>query len=524
MGKQPKPKASSGGRGGARGQAEVTILLSSGDAALREAWSQTTPPQGFRLATAAGLRAEDLAGPDPHLVLVDASAAGSRGALGDALRLHAARIIWVGPAEALQRLGPERLAEAYDVVPTPATPAVLGQRLAWWARSISRTAALEDIGRRVEGLAGQNERLAARVAEIEAGAKALLSRHEVLEEVLKRIREVARLSRRINTLDMKEILQVSIERLPALVDAQRASFYVYDAAADRLVLQGHTHGRPIAERVDLKDSPQSPMAVAVRRGELLVIGEFGEFERAEDLALVREFQNEYATRSCIIAPLKGGGRVRGILNLADKAGGGSFDESVDLPVVEQIAELIGASIYNVELYREMELAAKTDPLTGLANRRAIEEALRRETDRSGRYGSHLTVLMIDVDHLKVINDKFGHDAGDECLRNLAATIAETVRSVDVPGRWTGGDEFLVVLPDTPAAAARRLAQRILDRVQSRTLVRGREHLAASLSIGMAEHQRGETVESLIRRVDQAMYAAKQSGRNRIITDGETAQD
>jgi diguanylate cyclase (GGDEF)-like protein len=522
MGRRAKPNGSSGGANGAGESREIAVLLATADEALRKAWAKTAPPPGFRLTTTADLRPEHLTGRDVHLVLVDVSAAGSRGALGDALRRHAARIVWVGPAEALAHLGPERLAEAYDSISTPAEPALLGQRLAWWARSIQRTAAMEDLGRRAEDLAGRNERLAARLSEVETGAQALLSRQQVAERILQRVRQVARLSRKINTLDLAEIVRVAIEMLPALVEAQRASFYLYDDAADRLVLQGHTHGRPIAERVDLKENPRSPMAVAVRRGELLLISEFSEFERAEDLALVREFQDEYATRSCIIVPLKGGGRVRGILNLADKGGDGHFDESVDLPVVEQIAELIGASIYNIELYREQELAAKTDPLTGLANRRAIEEILARETDRSHRYGSHLTVLMIDVDHLKTINDKYGHDAGDECLRSLAATIAETVRSVDVPGRWTGGDEFLVVLPDTPAAAARRLAQRILDRVQSRTLVRGREHLAASLSIGMAEYDRNETAESIIHRVDRAMYAAKKSGRNRIATDGETA--
>ncbi len=257
------------------------------------------------------------------------------------------------------------------------------------------------------------------------------------------------------------------------------------------------------------------MAVALRRGELLLIGEFREFEQAANVVLDREFESQYASRSCVIVPLKGGGRVRGILNLADKRGGGRFDEEIDLPVVEQIAELIGASIYNVELYQEMERRAKSDPLTGLANRRAMEEALAREADRSRRYGSRLAVVMIDVDNLKVINDKFGHEAGDEILRNLAATIAETVRSVDVPGRWTGGDEFLVVLPDTSAAQAARLGRRLLERLRRHPVMRDREQVPASLSIGVAEFVKEDSVESLIRRVDAALYAAKKGGRNQI---------
>jgi diguanylate cyclase (GGDEF)-like protein len=502
----------------------VTVLLCTPDAALREAWSKVQAPGPFRLLDEPCLRPEHLAG-GAHLVLVDAAAAAeAQGPLAEALDDAPERCIWTGTAEAIQRLGPMRIARAYDILLTPTTPAILSQRMAAWEHSIRRTAALEEIGRRVEDLARRNEQLAARTSEVEALAQAAREHSERLQRVLQRIRQAARLAREVNSLDFDRIVRVCIERLPALVEADRASLYLYDAAADRLILQAHTHGRPIAERVDLQENPQSPMAMAVQRGEALLIGEFGEFERSADVALVREFGEQYATRSCIIVPLKGGGRVRAILNLADKHGGGRFDEMTDLAVVEQIAELIGASIYNVELYREMERQAKTDPLTGLANRRAIEEALAHEADRSRRYGAHLTVLMIDVDHLKTINDRHGHETGDEVLRNLAATIAETARSVDVPGRWTGGDEFVVVLPDTSATQARRLAQRLLDRAQQRPVVRGRERLVGGLSIGVAEYRRDESIESLLHRADQAMYAAKQGGRSRIAVDGEPPPD
>jgi len=502
---------------------EVTILLCSPDAALREAWSRVAAPAHFRLEAQAEVRPEHLAPGRALLVLVDAAtAAAAPESLTDALEAAAERCVWTGGPEAIDRLGPGLIARAYDVLPTPATPAMLAHRLSVWERSIHRTAALEDMGRRVDALAQSNEQLASRLAAAEAQVRAAQQRERCAEQVLDRVHQVGRLSREVNTLDFEKIVRVSIERLPALVEAARASLYLYDAAADRLVLQAHSHGRAVAERVDLGENPQSPMALAVRRGELLVIGEFGEFERSADLVLVREFQEQYATRSCIIVPLKGGGRVRGILNLADKRGGGRFDETVDLPVIEQIAELIGAAVYNIELYQEMERRAKTDPLTDLANRQAAEEALAHEIDRSRRYGSDLTILMVDVDHLKMINDRHGHDAGDAILKNLAQVVAETVRAVDVPSRWTGGDEFVVVLPDTSASQARRLAKRLLDRVQERPVTCGRERLVSGLSIGVAQYRPGESMESLIRRADQAMYAAKQRGRSRI-ADGDDEQ-
>ena len=503
---------------------EVVVLLCTADGALHRAWTRTEPPPGFHLESLPELRPEHLTADSATLVLVDAAAAlEAEGAMADAFEQSAGRCVWIGPAETLDRLGALRIEAAYDVLVTPTSPAILGRRLAGWARNIRRTAALEQIGRRVETLAEKNEHLAACLTETETQAARLKEQRGRLDQALRRIRQVATLSREINSLDLDKIIAVCVQRLPALIEASRASFYLYDAASDRLVLQGHSHGYPIAERIDLQESSRSPMAVAVRRGELLLIREFGQFEQTADLVFDREFRDQYSTHSCIIAPLKGGGRVRGVLNLADKQGGGRFDEEIDLPVVEQIAELIGASIYNVELYQEMERRAKTDPLTGLANRRSLEEALSRECDRGRRYGSRLTVLLIDVDQLKRINDQIGHHAGDLVLGHVATVLAETVRSVDSPGRW-GGDEFLVVLPDTSASQAKRLARRLLDRFQKYPTMMGKTRLETTLSIGLAEAQPKELPESLIYRVDQAMYAAKRAGQNRITIAEPTSPD
>jgi diguanylate cyclase (GGDEF)-like protein len=257
------------------------------------------------------------------------------------------------------------------------------------------------------------------------------------------------------------------------------------------------------------------MAMAVARGELLLIGEFVEFEQSEDVVLNREYRDRYATASCIICPLKAGGQVRGILNLADKVGGGRFDQDIDLPVVEQIAELIGSSIYHVELYREMERRAKTDALTELPNRRAVEEALAREIDRARRYGMRLSVVMIDVDELKTINDRFGHEAGDAVLTAFADAMTDAVRSVDVPGRW-GGDEFLLVLPATGADQAEQLARRLFDSVRRHPVTTGSlVEYVTRLSIGVAELGPEEDLGQLIRRADEAMYEAKRAGRDRV---------
>ncbi len=495
----------------------LTILLCSAEASVESAWDRASPPAGFRLESAESLSADLLVRGDAVLVLVDAEAArAAEGELAEALEAAAPRCVWVGPAQAVERLGAARIEQAYDILVTPTSPEVLGRRLRGWARNVQRTAALEAMGRRVEQLAEQNDRLAARIAEMETQARMAEKQRGRLDQALARIRQVTQLSREVNALDLDKIVKVCTERLPALVGAKRASMYLYDAADNRLILQGHSHGYPIAERVDLDDNARSPMAAALRSGELLLISEFQAFEQAQDIVLEREFRNQYATGSCVIVPLKAGGTVRGVLNLADKESGTPFDPEIDLPVIEQIAELIGASIYNVELYQEMERRAKTDPLTDLANRRATEEALARETDRGRRYSRLMSVLMIDVDGLKAVNDAHGHEAGDRVLKDLAAMIIETVRSVDAPGRWAG-DEFLVVLPDTSASQATLLATRLVERARAQPTRIGEKAVELSLSVGVAEYDGKETTADLVRRVDRAMYDAKRQGRGRIAT-------
>ncbi len=491
----------------------LVVTLASADEALRGAWDRVDAPDGFHLEAASAVSPAPLVSGEAVLAVVDAAAFADPDA-AEGWGPHLARCVVAGSAEALAALGRARLAEAYDLLALPTTAPVLACRVADWARNIRRTGALEDLGRRAEELAERNDRLASRLEGIQTETEVLERQSRRLAAALERIRHVARLSREINSLDLDRIVRVATADVPDLVGARRASLYLYDAAADRLVLQGHNHGYPIADRIDLADAPRSPMALAVRGGELLLVGTFTDLERQSDVVVEREFATRYDTGSCAIVPLKGGARVRGVLNLADKASGEPFDRDIDLPVLEQIAELLGASIWNVELYREAERRAKTDPLTDLANRRAIEEALEREIDRSRRYGSPLSCLMFDVDGLKKVNDAHGHDAGDAVLVHLARVLVATVRSVDVPGRWAG-DEFLVVLPDTVGSQAKRLARRLMAALREKPVRIDDACVDARISIGLAQYVKDEALADLLRRVDQAMYAAKHEGRDRI---------
>ncbi|ETK40428.1 diguanylate cyclase [Pseudomonas fluorescens FH5] len=169
-----------------------------------------------------------------------------------------------------------------------------------------------------------------------------------------------------------------------------------------------------------------------------------------------------------------------------------------------------------------ELAA-TDALTGLANRRTLDERLRLEWDRAQRSIESLSVLMIDVDHFKAFNDRHGHQGGDEALRAVAQVIASHIRRpADLAARY-GGEEFAVVLPNTDAKGAWVIAEHIRKGVQHLPRKAGDEQ-PITVSIGMSTWQKHSRIslEDLLLKADQALYQAKHSGRNRIVDVSKTS--
>ncbi len=167
--------------------------------------------------------------------------------------------------------------------------------------------------------------------------------------------------------------------------------------------------------------------------------------------------------------------------------------------------------------REDELVrlATTDPLTGAFNRRFGADRLAEMFGRYRRYGNAVSVLMVDIDHFKKVNDSFGHDRGDMVLRGLAQTLRELLRKPDVIARW-GGEEFLVLMPETPADRAALVGNRIIEAVRARTFETDHGPVSITISIGLATTAPDmETVDALIKRADNALYAAKAAGRDRL---------
>ncbi|HUK66127.1 MAG TPA: diguanylate cyclase [Anaeromyxobacteraceae bacterium] len=169
---------------------------------------------------------------------------------------------------------------------------------------------------------------------------------------------------------------------------------------------------------------------------------------------------------------------------------------------------------------QLQLLARTDALTGLANLRAFRSRLEDEVKRARRYQTPLSCVMVDMDHLKPINDELGHAAGDVALGKVAEVLRSELRETDFGARY-GGDEFVMLLPHTSAAEARVLAERICARLRETTIeVRGRElHMSASFGIAALSEGEDETGETLVRQADLALYAAKRAGRGRVESTG-----
>ena len=232
-------------------------------------------------------------------------------------------------------------------------------------------------------------------------------------------------------------------------------------------------------------------------------------------------------RPLYIAPLL----LAGVMLLARTVRAVLAPESVTVEVAQNTLLSVGSSLAGLmaalllqmtlvalvvtRLVDRLERLSRHDALTGLLNRRAIDEILSQEEQRVRRLSGRLSVLMIDIDHFKRINDSQGHGVGDRALQHLAAVMRTQLREIDHLSRW-GGEEFLAVLPATSAAEALVMAERLADRVRSLPLVNDDIRQALTASIGVAEWGGpDDTVAQLLARADAALYQAKRNGRDQV---------
>jgi diguanylate cyclase (GGDEF)-like protein len=319
---------------------------------------------------------------------------------------------------------------------------------------------------------------------------------------------------RITSSDPERTYVAVLSNSRDLLQAERASIQIFDESTSELVIKA-------AVGMTTEISTLSP----TRLGE----GIAGRVLGQERPLLVADVEGSglepapasrgYKTKSFLCYPIVINGRKVGVLNLTDKTGGGAYD-SVDLSLLEIISPQVAVALERAEWQEkanQFQLISITDPLTGLPNRRYLEERLNEELKRSRRYEYPMSFLMIDIDDFKLYNDLNGHPAGDAALQITANCLKAALRSADIASRY-GGEEFCILLPQTSLVEAGVIAERIRERVASETFPYGRSQPlgALTISIGVSTFSGStDTPQKVIGAADRALYRAKSLGKNRI---------
>jgi len=215
-------------------------------------------------------------------------------------------------------------------------------------------------------------------------------------------------------------------------------------------------------------------------------------------------------RSYLVIPICLHDQVRGLLRL-DGDTPGKFSAE-DAKRLQPLANAAAIALENARLFGEVQRLAITDGLTGTYNRRHFFELAEHELNRASRFGHPVSAILLDVDHFKQVNDTYGHAAGDQVLRVLAERCGESIRDIDILGRY-GGEEFAIILPATDLSGARNVAERLRQCISDVPVLTDRGDITITISVGVASND--QDVAALLNRADAAMYAAKQAGRNRV---------
>lgn len=271
-------------------------------------------------------------------------------------------------------------------------------------------------------------------------------------------------------------------------------------------------GAPFGAEQKVHEDPLNAWVLA--KGASLVIKDLEKDFRFRGLDMA-----QFKGRSFHLSPLLSSqGAVAGLVRV-ESAKREAMDQE-DGRLLESLVVLASLAFENAKLYREAQELAVTDGLTRLLLRRSLLERIEQELRRGLEQGTPTSLVMMDIDHFKSVNDTYGHPAGDAVLRDVAAMVRRSVRDVDVCGRY-GGEEFGVLLPQTDAKGAQLVAERIREAVRARPFELRGEQRQVTVSLGVSTAPvHGSDSRTLIEAADTALYASKQNGRDRVTMAGE----
>jgi two-component system cell cycle response regulator len=320
------------------------------------------------------------------------------------------------------------------------------------------------------------------------------------------IMEMTKKLRKISTLE--NALAQICETALAVIPGDGASIRLFDETREHLLAAARAG-----------QSVHKSRSARFRRGEGFIgwVAEYGRpalvNDTSRDKRFARRPDQKRDVKSIVCAPLFSGNEVFGVLGVTHRESHAFAHEDVDL-----LQLLANCAAPSVELAR-LERLSLTDALTLAFNRRYLERRLTEEIKRARRHESALALIVVDLDHFKLINDTHGHHAGDLVLREVAFTLRQNLREHDVLTR-TGGDEFMLLMQDTDLGAAKKAAARLAKMLRARDIVIDEVKkltVRITASFGITELQRRDDLKSFVARADRAAYKAKRAGRDRIRT-------
>ncbi len=323
------------------------------------------------------------------------------------------------------------------------------------------------------------------------------------------------ISQAVNFIDdLKRLISVILDKAITTVNAEKGSLMLYDSSDNTLQVKVVYGLKDKKAEDDInngiiecsKIEPNSGIAGKVFTEKKSIITNLG----GKDPRF-SQFKGEAKVSSLICVPLIAKGECIGIINITNKKNGKLFNKK-DLEFVEALANQASIAVDNAQLY---ELATK-DGLTKLYIRRHLFNLLEAEIKRVERYHHVLSVLMMDIDDFKKVNDTYGHLVGDMVLKEIANAIQKTVRHVDIPARY-GGEEFTIVLPETTINNALTIAERLRKKISEISIKIDEENtVRPTISIGAAEYPNAaDNMNDLIDAADKALYTSKENGKNCI---------
>jgi diguanylate cyclase (GGDEF)-like protein len=337
---------------------------------------------------------------------------------------------------------------------------------------------------------------------------------EVLQ-VTQKLSKIRTISKELGKAqDLKNILSKILKMTISLVDAQKGFIMLQNEATQLLHLEV-VHGLENAAAEKLINEGKLPTeGIPAGKG---VQGKVFQTRKPTIIDEITDFRSmglERDTHSILCVPLISNDEAIGVVYVTNKRDMTRF-EPLDLDLITILAGNVSQVVDQARLYKK----AVTDHLTGMYTRRYMDTKIASEIKRSRRFRHPLCIIMVDADHFKNINDTYGHDAGDEVLRKIAEVLNNSIRvGVDVAGRM-GGEEFTILLPETPLQGGMVVAERIRNAMEKQTVLYKGKQLKITLSLGLAglaAEDQEISYRELLRQADSALYKGKQNGRNQSV--------